>query len=140
VLADPLVTSYSFERSRPCPQGGSLTVAGSGTTAWDADVQSFDVEASGTNERAGCAFARGDAVFTVTGSGEWTHSRGWLDRRPAGSWVTTQVGDVEWSKSTGEGGQCTFTLLRTLSTGTSTITLTGTFCGQEIDRTFTWGS
>lgn len=140
-LADgPLVTTFSFERSRDCPEGGTLTLAGSGSATWDATARTYDIEAEGTKERDACAFARGDVVITVTGTAEWTHERHWLERQPTGLWVTAHSGDFEWSKSTGESGNCTFDLVRTIDTAANTLQLAGTFCGRQIDWTRTWRS
>ena len=54
---EPVVWTRSFERSRPCHDGGTLTVAGSGTSTWDGEAKTYDVVSSGTKTRAACAHA-----------------------------------------------------------------------------------
>ena len=40
--------------------------------------------------------------------------------------------------STGESGSCFYELARTIDTAENTRILTGTLCGDEVDRTETW--
>ena len=135
---DPVVWTYSFERSRSCHDGGTVTLAGSGTRTWDRDAKTYDVESSGTKTRDDCAFPRGDVTITLNGTGEWTHERHYLERAPTGTWITTIVGDFDWAKSTGTSGNCSYDLTVTIDTAENTRTLTGTYCGRDIDRTRTW--
>ena len=131
-------TTITFERTRTCQEGGTLVVAGSLTRVWDGEAESYDVEGSGTKTRTDCAFARGDVVITVDGSGEWTHERHYVQREPAGVWVTTWVGSFDWAKSTGESGSCSYDLTRTVDTAANSVTLVGSFCGNVVDRSRTW--
>ena len=43
----PVTWTRTFERSRACHDGGTLTVAGSGTSVWDGEAKTYDVESSG---------------------------------------------------------------------------------------------
>jgi hypothetical protein len=74
----------------------------------------------------------------LTGGGDWTHERHYVDRAPFGTWVTAYAGDFAWSKSTGKSGNCSFDLTRTIDTAENTLTLIGKVCRREIDRSRTW--
>ena len=135
---EPVVWTRTFERSRACHDGGTLTVAGSGTSTWDGEAVTYDVESSGTKTRIACAHTRDDVIITLTGEANWTHERHYADHAPAGTWITTYLGGFDWTKSTGESGSCFYNLTRTIDTAENTRTLTGTLCGDEIDRSETW--
>ena len=138
---EPVVWTRTFERSRPCHDGGTLTIAGASTSTWDAQAVTYDVVVtSGTATRAECAYAREDGVvITLTGEGTWTHERHYLDYAPTGTWITTYVGSYHWDKlATGEFGDCDYDLTRTVDTVANMRTLTGTSCGNDINRTDTW--
>ena len=137
-LADPVVWTYTFERSRSCDGGGTVTIAGSGTRVLDRDAGTKDVESEGTKVRTDCGFVRGDVIITITGSGSWTHERHFLNGAPTGTWMTTWSGDFNWLKGSGESGSCSHDLTVTIDTAANTRTLVGTYCGREIDRSRTW--
>ena len=135
----PIEWTRTFSRSRPCHDGGMLTIAGTGMTTWDAASMTQDVESSGTKTRAGCEYTQQDGVvITLDGTGDWMHERHYVDNAPAGTWITTYVGGFDWMKDTGEMGSCTYDLTRTVDTAANMRTLTGMSCGNVIDRMDTW--
>jgi hypothetical protein len=140
----PVVWTHTFEKSRACHDGGTLTIAGSGTKTWDPEDRTYDVDLSGTKVREQCAHTRSDefedVVITLTGVAEWTHDRHYAQRHPTGEWVTTWVGNWDWSKSTGTSGHCTYDIVKTIDTEANTKTLTGVMCGNEVNKTSTWKS
>ena len=111
----PIVWTRTFERSRACHVAGTLTIAGMGTSTWDAGAVTYDVDSEGT----------------------WTHERHYADFAPAGIWITAYEGSFAWSK-TGGNGNCTYDLVRTIDTAANTRSLTGTSCGTTVDNTRTW--
>ena len=131
-------TRLTFERTRTCQEGGTHVLAGTITRVWDGEAETYDVEGSGTKTHTDCAFARGDATVTVDGIGAWTHERHYVAHEPAGVWLTTWVGSFDWAKSTGESGDCSHDLTRTVDTAANTVTLVGAFCGNDVDRSRTW--
>ena len=137
-LAEPRVRNYSWEKSRDCRAGGTVSFAGSGTRTWDAEARTYDVASTGSRTRTDCAFVRGDVTITLNGSGSWTHERHYLKRAPTGTWNTHWAGSFNWAKSTGETGNCSSDLNRTIDTAANTVSLTGTYCGREVDRSRTW--
>ena len=66
----PVVWERSFERSRPCHNGGTLTVTGKGFTTWDAQAVTNDITSNGTKTRTGCKYTQADGVVvTLNGNG-----------------------------------------------------------------------
>ena len=137
-LADPRVTTRSWERSRDCRAGGTVTVTGSSTRTWDGETKTYDVASSGTKTRTDCAHVRGETTLTLNGSSAWTHERHYVARAPVGNWITTWAGSFDWAKSTGESGSCAISLTRTIDTAANTVSLVGTFCRRDVDRSRTW--
>lgn len=134
----PIVWTRTFERSRACHVAGTLTIAGMGTSTWDAGAVTYDVDSEGTATRAGCAYTdAGGVVITLDSEGTWTHERHYADFAPAGIWITAYEGSFSWSK-TGGNGNCTYDLVRTVDTAANTRSLTGTSCGTTVDNTRTW--
>ena len=136
----PVVWTRTFVRSRLCHDRGTLTVVGTtGTSVWDAAAVTYDVDGSGTKNRTDCTYTRGDGVqITLDGDADWTHERHYLNYAPTGTWITTYVGGYVWTKGTGESDSCTYSLTRTVDTAMNTRTLTGTSCGNDINRSDTW--
>ena len=138
----PVVWKHTFEKSRACHDGGTLTIAGSGTKTRSSEDRTYDVDLSGTKVREQCAHTRSDAVedvvITLTGVEEWTQDRHYARGKPTGDWVTTSVGSMDWSKSTGTNGSCTFDIVKTIDTEANTKTRTGVMCGHEVNKTSTW--
>ena len=133
------VTTITFERTRECQTGGTLTLAGTLTRTWDGEARTYDVEGNGTKTRVGCQFTRADVVFTIDGVTDWTHERHYVEGAPTGLWITTYEGDFDWSKSTGDSGSCTLELTRTWDMDAKEGVLEGTFCDREVYRTGSWG-
>ena len=135
---EPVVWERTFERSRPCHDGGTLTIGGTGTSVWDAQAVTYDVVVTlGTATRAGCANMRDGVLITLTGDGTWMHERHYLDYAPTGTWITTYVGGYEWTRGT-DVDDCTYNLTRTVDTAANMRTLTGMSCGNDVNRTDTW--
>ena len=136
----PVTWTRTFERSRPCHNGGTLTLTGDdGTSVWDAAAVTYDIDSSGTSTRASCGYTNSvGVVIELTGGGTWTHERSYTDFAPSGTWITAYAGSFDWDKATGESGSCTYDLTRTVDTAANTRTLTGTLCGNEVNRTETW--
>lgn len=139
---EPVVWTHTFEKSRACHDGGTLTIAGSGTKTRSSQDRTYDVDLSGTKVREQCAHTRSDVVedvvITLTGSTDWTQDRHYANGHPTGEWVTTWVGSMDWSKSTGTSGNCTFDIVKKIDTEANTKTRTGVMCGREVNKTSTW--
>ena len=136
----PVTWTRAFERSRPCHNGGTLTIAGGGTSVWDATAVTYDVDSNGTSTRAACGFTNNvGVVIELTGDGTWTHERYYTGFAPSGTWITAYAGSFDWlNTSTLEENSCTYDLTRTVDTAANTRTLTGTSCNQVVDKSGTW--
>ena len=135
----PVVWTRSFERSRPCHGGGTLTVMGGGETTWDAQAGTQHVHSEGTKTRAECVYTPEDGVdITLNGSGTWIHDRYYLNNAPTGTWMTTFSGSYTWTRDGVTGDPCLYELTRTVDTGANTRTLVGMSCGNAIDRMDDW--
>ena len=136
---EPVVWTRSFERSRPCHGGGTLTVTGTGFTTWDAQAVTQHVDSEGTKTRTECVYTPADGVdITLNGNGTWTHDRYYLNNAPTGTWITTFAGSYTWTRDGVTGVPCTYDLTRTVDMAANRRTLTGTSCENVIDRTDTW--
>ena len=138
-LTHPVVWTRTFERSRACHDGGTLTVTGEGTTTWDAQAVTNDVSSFGTKTRAACEYTQADGVgVTLNGNGTWTHERHYLNNAPTRTWITEFAGSFTLTRPGETDVSCDYDLTRTVDTGLNTRTLTGMSCGNMIDRTDTW--
>jgi len=61
----------SFSITRPCPEGGELTVEGSIVRLSDPDTGVMEATISGSRTRTDCVFAHGDTTITVNGGSMW---------------------------------------------------------------------
>ena len=136
--AEPVTTTYSYDRTRECSAGGSMAIAGTGTRVVDREAGTVDVTGTGTRTRTDCARSRGDVTLTTNGTGVFSHERHWAVREATGTWTRTQSGDFDWTRSSGESGSCSYALTTTVDTGAGTASTTGTICGREIDRSASW--
>ena len=122
----------SFERSRACHNGGTLTVTGKGTTTWDAQAVTNDVSSFGTKTRAACKYTQADGVIvTLNGNGTWTHERHYLNNAPTGTWITTFAGSFTLMRPGEADVNCDYNLTRTVDTDANTRTLIGRSCGND---------
>ena len=96
---EAVVWERTFTRDRPCHDGGTLAVTGGGTTTWDAEAGTKDIDTDGTKTRTGCEYTQADGVgIPLNGNGTWTHERHYLNNAPAGTWITTYIGSYTWLK------------------------------------------
>ena len=92
----PVVWTRTFERSRPCHDRGTLTVAGTGKSVWNPEAVTYDVESSGTKTRTNCAYTRDGVVITTIGNPSWTER---LTSTTDRNLAPTYVGGFDWTKS-----------------------------------------
>lgn len=139
-LAAVITTTTTFTRTRTCPLGGSVTLAGTITHTRDRETRSGSHTFNATRTENACVFeGRGGATITVNGNPNTviTASHSVTDG-VRGVGTATKKGSFTWSKSTGQSGTCNIDLVSTWDPATRTYTLKGTFCNQTIDVTRTW--
>ena len=137
-LALAAVDPRPFSRTRNCPAGGTLTVAGQIDRTRNGEG-TVEIEVTGTGTWAACARARGDRTLTIDGGFTFEAYRKRVNGAPVGPQTSHKAGSFTWTRSDGQSGQCSFDLTSTRNPDAQTRTITGTMCGREINRTVTWG-
>ena len=97
----------TFSGTRPCPEGGELTVEGSIVRMWDSETGVMEASISGSRTRTDCVFARGDRTITVNGGSMWDKFRRRVDGVPdglqtshySGSWVAVSSAGAPMPRS-----------------------------------------
>jgi hypothetical protein len=133
-----------FERSRDCPDGGTITLAGESTRTEHGDgAVEWTLEATG--EWNDCTRSRtsGDRSLTtvIDGSFQLEASRRHNGRVPVGDQTMSKSGSFHWTRTTGaetREGDCSFEVTSVRNPDSRRIVVTGTVCGREIDRTVMW--
>jgi hypothetical protein len=129
-----------FSRTRPCPVGGTATMAGTRVIQHDPATHSGSVQLTATRTDAACTMnaRRGGGTISITTTPDVavTASQTWTNRQP-GTRTVTQKGSFGWQRSTGQSGTCAVDLTATFTPATRTYTLDGTFCGHAVSVTRT---
>ena len=135
---DLIVTDVEFERTRTCPAGGQVAVSGTAHREFDTETRVRESEYAGTRTRTDCAFVRNEHTVTVNGSGDWTATRRRVEGAFDGPQVSTHSGSFEAVRSDGEARSCEFDVEVVRDPDAMTKTITGTICGEAVDRTKEW--
>jgi hypothetical protein len=133
------VVTTTFEATRTCPLGGDITFEGTRVREWDRETMNGTMDLSMTKTANDCARTVRDREVVVNGDPNIAVE---VHRaREAGAWsgdqTMTLVGGFTWTAGD-QSGSCTIDLSAVYDPDTSTRTVTGSFCGREIDRTTTW--
>ena len=142
VVAGPqqaVTVTTTFTRTRTCPQGGSVTLAGTVTHTADPATKSGSTNFSATRTEAACVFGRNGHTVTINGNPntQLTASQSWTNGVP-GDRTATKKGSFTWARSDGKTGTCNVDVTATWTPSTHTLHVVGTFCNQTIDVTRTW--
>jgi hypothetical protein len=129
----------TFTRTRTCPAGGDVKLAGTMTHTVDPATKSGSMSFDATRTEEACAFTHNGVTVTITGNPNThlTANQAWTNGMPGVRTATTQ-GSFNWSKSNGKSGTCTVNLTHTWDPATKTAHISGTFCNQTVDITRTW--
>lgn len=120
-----------FLGARACPAGGQLEIDGELSFSFDGETLSVSFEAVKAMED--CAFERGDEVFVVNGSVEFSGNRTKVSGEPFGLQETHIEGAVTiLIESTGEERVCEIDITAIADPEAGTREVTGTFCGHEV--------
>lgn len=133
----PIVTEFSFTRTRPCRNGGQVVATGTGTHAADRETGVVTLQFSGDKSIENCARARGDLVITLNGEGTFEGFRKKVNGHFEGLQTNQQAGSFTWETSDGRSGECAYEIRVTWDPATHTKTIVGFVCDHEIDRTVT---
>jgi hypothetical protein len=129
----------AFERTHPCPAGGSVTVSGTVDRAIDRVTHSGTLAVNAKRVENACAFRQRNGVtVTVTGQPHTAITVNQsFDKGMPGVRTQTQKGAFAWTRSNGSSGSCTVDLTSTIDPTTHTATVKGTFCGHTVNETRT---
>lgn len=129
----------TFERTRACPMGGSVTVSGTVERAIDRASQSGTLAVNAKRVENACAVQQRNGItVTITGkpSTSLTVTQSFNKGVP-GVLTQTQKGAFAWTRSNGKSGTCALDLTSTFDPATRTVTVKGAFCGRVVDETRT---
>lgn len=137
-IPPPDTWSFSFGSTRACPEGGELTVAGSGDFARDAFAGTSEMTFLATTTIDACAFLRDDVTFTV--NGDATLDVHWL--RVDKDLVEAErnlEGTIRVTTSDGRFEECSFAIHSVFDPESGRVLVSGEACGRTIDRTWMRG-
>jgi hypothetical protein len=130
----PITWNRTWEATRNCPAGGTVTMAGSVNGEIDRDTRSGTLAVTHSMDMDDCARTRGDVTITVTTdpvitmTGSVSFQAG---QRASGSF--TKTGTFLWTTSDGRSGSCEVNLSITWGADGG-HSITGTMCAREINR------
>lgn len=132
----------TFDRTRDCPAGGTVEIQGTvERTANGEGTVEFNL--NGTKTRTDCVHERPDVHITTNGQATFEAYRKRVNGQPAGNQTLHTAGHFAWVRerlSTGQtrSGECDFDLSSVRNPDAMKITITGTVCGRDVDRTIDW--
>ena len=107
-----------------------------GQPSGDRATRSLNVETTGTRTDTDCAFRTKHGEITLNGNPNiaFTGSLNIVNGVLSGPQTATHKGSFTWAR-TGGSGTCDVDLTSTYDPGTHTATVTGTFCGVDVNVT-----
>jgi hypothetical protein len=141
VSAVPTTFGSSFDATRQCPKGGNVQIAGTINGTGDRATHSVTLDANATRADHACAFQTRDGVLTVTGNPNvaFTAHLNIVNGLPNGLQTATHKGSFTWERG-GLSESCNVDITSKFDPATHTATVTGKFCGMDVNVTRTRGS
>jgi hypothetical protein len=137
-VSAPTTFDNQFTVTRQCPKGGQAVLAGHVTGTGDRTTHSLSVESIATRTDSQCAFETRNGVLTLSGNpnivfdGKLNIVNGAL----SGPQTATHKGSFTWARDGGSGA-CDVDLTSVYDPATHTATVTGKFCGIDVNVTRT---
>jgi hypothetical protein len=136
-------SSAEFTRTHGCALGGQVVIAGTRERVWDREAGTGSMTMELTRSHEDCArpfesAADSATVITLNGAVTGTAYHEWAMGERRGVQTMTLVGELAWETDDGRAGTCVIDISANFDPETNTRTVTGTFCGREIDRTSAW--
>ena len=134
----PTAIDNQFTVTRQCPKGGQAVIAGRVTGTGDRATHSLTLESVATRTDSQCAFETRNGVLTISGNpniafdGKLNIVNGAL----SGLQTATHKGSFTWARE-GGSGTCDVDLSSAYDPATHTATVTGKFCGIDVNVTRT---
>ena len=126
----------TFSVTKQCPQGGHIALAGTVVATGDQTAQNLVVDATANRTDTGCAFDTDDGVVTLNGSIDYTAHVNIVNGLLSGLQTQTHKGSFTWARP-GGSGSCDVDLSSSWNPATTTVTVTGMFCGNNVNVTQT---
>ncbi|MFO7588728.1 MAG: hypothetical protein R6X22_11725 [Gemmatimonadota bacterium] len=135
--------------TRECFAGGELVIDGHVVRLLEEDPWYLTIDLEGTRTYAACGMPVGrhgeglppeyeGEILTIDGELAMTMHRERTFEMWFGVQAATVAGSLSWERSTGESGSCDIDLSADYDPVAGTRTVTGTACGETIDRVFSW--
>jgi len=137
-VSSPTTFDNTFSFTHQCPKGGQVALAGRVVGSGDRATHSLTVETTATRTDSDCAFQTKHGEITINGNpniafdGNLNIVNGVL----SGPQTATHKGSFSWAR-TGGSGTCDVDLTSSYDPATHTATVTGTFCGVDVNVTRT---
>jgi hypothetical protein len=134
VSAAPIAIDNQFSVTKQCPQGGSVVIAGRTTGSGDRVTHDLALHTVATKTDASCAFQTRHGVLTVSGNPNVAYdgSLNIVAGQLSGLQTQTHIGSFTWARNAASG-TCDVNLASSYNPATQTATVTGTFCGLNIN-------
>jgi hypothetical protein len=141
VSAVPTTFTTGFDVTRQCPKGGDAQILGSITGTGDRATHSVTLDASGTRADHACAFQTRDGVLTLTGKPNiaFTSHLSIVNGLPKGLQTATHKGNFTWARG-GLSEDCAVDITSQWDPATHAATVSGKFCGMDVNVSRTRGS
>jgi hypothetical protein len=140
--ADVTTRTRSFDRTRDCPVSGTIEVQGV-VTRTDHGDGTVEYNVDGSRTRSACTHQVGIFQIAVDGNSTYQAYRKRVNGQFAGPQTTSDQGSFTLTKTNTQTNesktrQCTFSLTVVRNPDAGKMTVTGTMCGHQIDRTVGW--
>jgi len=134
VSSAPIAIDNQFSVTKQCPQGGSVVIAGGTTGSGDRVTHDLSLHTVATKTDASCAFQTRHGVLTVSGNPNVAYdgSLNIVAGQLSGLQTQTHIGSFTWARNAASG-TCDVNLASSYNPATQTATVTGTFCGLNIN-------
>lgn len=141
VSAEPTTFTNSFGVTRQCPKGGNVEIVGSINGTGDRTTHSLTLEANATRTDKDCAFQTRDGILTLNGNPNiaFKANLNIVNGTLSGLQTATHKGSFKWARA-GLSETCDVDLASAFDPATHTATVTGKFCGMDVNVTRTRGS
>ena len=126
--------SRTINVTRPCPAGGTVTIAGSSTGTSDPAAHNLTITSSVTRTEAACAFNTRHGTVTLNGNPNvaMTNSINIVAGKPVGPQTQTHKGSFTWTRGS-KSGTCNEDVTSTFDPAAGTITVSGSMCGRTVN-------
>jgi hypothetical protein len=140
VASTPSPINTQFSVTKQCPRGGQVAIAGGVTGTGDAATHSLTLEAVATRTDTDCEFNTQHGAITLNGNPNIAYDGklNIVNGAFVGLQTQTHKGSFKWAR-TGGSGTCDVDVTSSFDPATHAVTVSGMFCGFDVDVTRTRG-